>query len=929
MKGDGKVKFDQGFVVDNNDPERLGRVKVRLVTDGLNVENTMHKGDGELYWFEPCVVGAGYEVGSLIVPPVGAFVWCLECEFNTENAYRVYLGSAYGSGPKKSKEFNGMLTPPGVIETPTEALQAYPYTQLLYKSTPGSYMKFYGDSIAGFELCTGIPTKDAEGNAQTEDDYTYNYVYGDRKELLFRVAEMPEAPDKADPQEPRDQPISYTRMTSDRIYSGVVRDRGGSAFNNQEINADGIYMTVRGTGGTTSPSENKELEDKVTEEASKAERVAQEATQKATEEVTAENGPMDTQNKVVDSETEQTVNKAVNAPCKCDSKATGMSKKEASMLQEKVRELAIKLPGGYGFIQSVMTNAIQGNTKAIMSHLVSTASTLVFNLASAYLRDVFNDILSNPDIINTEEASKFIDKIIGEANLDKLIGKAQEMIAIIGGKLGPFGQVFERVGNTILGVATSKLGIVNQISNKIAGIASIKNMFDQLKPTVDNLIDTGLSMAKQATADVCIKAINDSMSSGSSVVPPDIQAIAANAISFYMNKDKDKDKEGGTEPGGNNGSDGNGNASPGGDNPGGSGNSGSGNGDAGNQGAGNGNPGNTATPDPSTDPPAQTPDPSDKGKEGGGDTPKLTPEEEETVRKLSEVSINGIKDAMSKAADSVMNSLIAKTLSKASEESKMETESSQEFENIIYLDADGARAAVPGEELSSCAVLNNDGAEVHVGEECLFQMTASNIMNFVSDPDYTNQTTRIIASDGIDDTINSETFSHESRNKATILREYIYNNDKSLSAGFGMAYDEESKSLYSVMQLEEASGGKAKSQAVFEQSISEDKPSSSLTVLGDQGAQSSSIQMEKDKIIFTVGKSSLTMDSDGKIEIKGTLINIGGADSIVNIGGAKVNLGATVNLGLVPDLGLTEIGPCTLQTGSVDWEISGGTMNIH
>ncbi len=62
----------QGTVTDNNDPEKLGRIKA-------TVSNIFGKGE-ESDWAKPCVPYAGQGVGYLFLPPVGAKVW-LEFEY--------------------------------------------------------------------------------------------------------------------------------------------------------------------------------------------------------------------------------------------------------------------------------------------------------------------------------------------------------------------------------------------------------------------------------------------------------------------------------------------------------------------------------------------------------------------------------------------------------------------------------------------------------------------------------------------------------------------------------------------------------------------------------------------------------------------------------------------------------------------------------
>ena len=835
MDTKGKICFDQGIVVNNDDPERLGRVKVRMLSDGINSKDSMHKGDDELPWYEPCILGAGYEVGSLTIPPVGSFLWCIENKFDTENVFRVYLGSAYGSGPQNNKQFNAMLTPKEVIETPSEALINYPQTQLLYKSTEGSYLKFYGDDLAGFELGSGIPIEDANGNTDSIDTDTYNFVYGDREEILLGVSEMPDPIDKAEPEEPEDIPISRVQLNSDHIYSGIVRDRGGDTFNNQEITPGGIYMTVRGNGGTTSPSENKELEDSATKTLNDAEAITQTAGNKALKDVTKKDGALDTQNKILKNETEKTVNTATTSACKLPSKETGMTKKETSFYQERVKQLAIKLPGGYGFLQSAMAGALQGNIKTLTHHILTQVSSTVFSLASALVRDTFDKILSDPKLINTEEASKFVDKIIGEANLDKLVGKAKTMIATIGGKLGPFGQMFERVSNTVLGMAMSQIGAINQLNNKIGSLANIKRIFDQIRPNINSLISTGLNSVIESSSKTCIDVCN--------------QALAGQNISNVTNLAQSYLAQLGI-----------GTAET-------------------SQQQTNTNENNNQPSTDSSSAPANNQTTNTNSQTNTAESVsntnenKLTPEEEETVRQLASISGKAMQKAISESVESVVNTLISKTLDNTTENTEQEVEATDEYENILYLDADGIRSVIPGEELSNSAKMDNDGAEVHIGENCLFQMTASNIMQFVSDPDYENQTARIISSDGITDTIDNNSGCSNTEKNSAELRNQI------------------------IEQLTPPS------KTTVQQDIQ------SLNILIDSGT-GSSLKMDGEKVILQTGLSSITLNANGQIDIKGVKINIGGA---------SVHLGAAVNLGLVPDLGFNTPQKCTMTTGDVEW----------
>lgn len=856
MDSKGKVSFDQGIVVDNNDPDRLGRVKVRMISDGIDSDKTMHKGDDELPWYEPCILGAGYEVGSLPIPPVGSFLWCLECKFDTENIFRVYLGSAYGTGPQNSKKFNAMLTPQEVLETPSEALIDYPLTQLLYKSTEGSFLKFYGDDLAGFELSSGIPIRDAEGKTDSYDTDTYNFVYGDREEILLGVSEMPDPIDKAEPKEPEDVPISKIQLNSDEIFSGIVRDRGGDTFNKQEITPGGIYMTVRGNGGVTSPSENKQLEDSAEETLDDAGKITEKATTNAMKDVTKDGGALDTQNKIIGNEVQKTVATATSSACKLPSKETGMSKKEASMFQEEIKKLAIKLPGGYGFLQSAMAGALQGNFKTLTHHILTQVASTVFSLASALVRDTFNKILSDPKLVNTEEASKFVDKIIGEANLNKLVGKAKSMIAIAGGKLGPFGQMFERVSNTVLDMALSQIGAINKLNNAIGSLANIKRIFDQIRPNINNLIDTGLNSVITSSSKTCIDLCNQALAGQQGL--GNLNQLAQfylDQASIFINPEKNPAEQTDTPSSESSQQTGN-------------------NGQTTEQDSPAAESGSSAE---------QSNTPSEPAKETEN---KLTKEEEKTITQLANISAKAMKKSLSKAVESVVNTLISKTLNNASEDTEQEVEATEEYENLLYLDADGVRASVPGEEISNAAKMDNNGVEVHVGEECLFQMTPSNIMQFVSDPDYENQSTFIQASDGFETKINGgETDSLEIKSSAEKNETIVKNT------------------------LDKAE-------------IIQEPGKITLNVGGENG---SFLVMEKDKITLTIGSSNIVMEQQ-KINITSL--------AEVNVYAAMVNLGAGVNLGFFPDGQMVSGATCkwgvrTLQSVTkTDWNLGDFTLDF-
>jgi type VI secretion system (T6SS) baseplate-like injector VgrG len=106
--------FYPATIVDNNDPDKVGKCKVKIVgmTEGLP--------DKDLPWAVPDPNFVGSIEGSFIVPPVNAFV---RVRFENGDSYSpVYT----------TKIMN-------VNNLPQERLEDYPNSIILFKTDPGDY----------------------------------------------------------------------------------------------------------------------------------------------------------------------------------------------------------------------------------------------------------------------------------------------------------------------------------------------------------------------------------------------------------------------------------------------------------------------------------------------------------------------------------------------------------------------------------------------------------------------------------------------------------------------------------------------------------------------------------------------------------------------------------------------------------------------
>ena len=93
-----RTGFYRAVVVDNKDPLNVGRVRIRIPSfHGASSETSYYITDDELPFAYPaCLPGAGYKMGTYILPKVGSLVWV---SFETGTLNFVYFGGIYTADP--------------------------------------------------------------------------------------------------------------------------------------------------------------------------------------------------------------------------------------------------------------------------------------------------------------------------------------------------------------------------------------------------------------------------------------------------------------------------------------------------------------------------------------------------------------------------------------------------------------------------------------------------------------------------------------------------------------------------------------------------------------------------------------------------------------------------------------------------------------
>lgn len=133
--------FYRAYVVDNNDPEKLGRVKIRIPEK--NVRGTFYP------WAYPaCFAGLGFQTGMFVLPPVGSIVF-ITFEYSDDHRPIYFGGIPTRFAPNKTQRYGAFING-GQARTVNDDDLPIEYTgtqQIVYKAPNGSILYFDSSDI--------------------------------------------------------------------------------------------------------------------------------------------------------------------------------------------------------------------------------------------------------------------------------------------------------------------------------------------------------------------------------------------------------------------------------------------------------------------------------------------------------------------------------------------------------------------------------------------------------------------------------------------------------------------------------------------------------------------------------------------------------------------------------------------------------------
>ena len=157
-----------GKVVDNDDPEKIGRCKIRVF--GIYGDDIV---DDDLPWALPDFEFTGSTIGSFVVPPIDALV---KIKFKDGNIYAPEYTT-------KVLDINNL---------PTDKDEDYPHTMVLWETDEGEYLKINRKTNeTTYHSASGVLlVYDTEGNVSldTEEADVGDITLKDKHGNLFEMS---------------------------------------------------------------------------------------------------------------------------------------------------------------------------------------------------------------------------------------------------------------------------------------------------------------------------------------------------------------------------------------------------------------------------------------------------------------------------------------------------------------------------------------------------------------------------------------------------------------------------------------------------------------------------------------------------------------------------------------------------------------------
>lgn len=165
--------FYRAYVMDINDPEKLGRIKIRIPAK--------HPEGSSYPWAYPgYFAGLGFQTGMFILPPVGSIVFVT---FECSDEHRpIYFGGIPTKVATNKTQSYGPFINNGRDRTVFADDLPFEYTgtqQIVYKSPTGSIIYFDSSDLENLIVlknANGQQFKIANIYGQTPDDPQTNYI---------------------------------------------------------------------------------------------------------------------------------------------------------------------------------------------------------------------------------------------------------------------------------------------------------------------------------------------------------------------------------------------------------------------------------------------------------------------------------------------------------------------------------------------------------------------------------------------------------------------------------------------------------------------------------------------------------------------------------------------------------------------------------